>query len=595
MPRAATGTTHERNGRWFAQVTLDKGDRPEFALPKCESRRAAEERTAKLAAMAQTIRGKVDSKTARALLARAASASTKAFPAMEAAAKAIAAGEARPIGGEGTTVADLAELWTSGELARQYPDHIRAKRTVRDDRWRFETYILPLVGHVRIVDFTLDHADHVMRSLPSEHLPSTRRNIAVNLHRLMAMAVYPLRIRPDNPLPRGFLPKMGNPPAKTWLYPSEEAALLGCTAVPLPLRMLYGFLAREGPRVSTAAGLQWRHFDLERGVIRAEYNKSDDHSAVWALTPGVAPALAAWRKHLESRGVPTGPDAFVFVEDDGEKTRAWLKRKAKKTGKRLENKGMRLSTWARGGTLRGHIKMAGLTRAELFEHHEARLPLRIHDLRATFVTLSLAAGRSEAWVMDRTSHKSSDMIQRYRRAARLASELGLGELHRLDTAIPELRPAPPTPEILPISEESQDEAQKSSNDRNDQNSQTPQIRAEPPWGFEPQTCGLRKEVISSTYVAKGRFPEEFSGAPTTPGAESRPPLCESPLTPRARLLAGVARSVAELVEVGDMGAARAALRMLTDTLAEGEGAAPDGVIDLAQHRAAQKGGDKPNR
>jgi hypothetical protein len=35
--------------------------------------------------------------------------------------------------------------------------------------------------------------------------------------------------------------------------------------------------------------------------------------------------------------------------------------------------------------------------------------------------------------------------------------------------------------------------------------------------------------------------------------------------------------------------------MLTDTLAEGEGAAPDGVIDLAEHRAAQKGGDKPNR
>lgn len=60
----------------------------------------------------------------------------------------------------------------------------------------------------------------------------------------------------------------------------------------------------------------------------------------------------------------------------------------------------------------------------------------------TFVTLSLAAGKSEAWVSDRTGHKSSIMINKYRRAARSASEFGLGELAPLDLALPELARPP---------------------------------------------------------------------------------------------------------------------------------------------------------
>lgn len=68
-----------------------------------------------------------------------------------------------------------------------------------------------------------------------------------------------------------------------------------------------------------------------------------------------------------------------------------------------------------------------------------RRRLRAHDLRATFVTLALAAGASEQWVSDRTGHTSSEMLQRYRRAARTAAELemgeGLGPMHRL---IPEI-------------------------------------------------------------------------------------------------------------------------------------------------------------
>ena len=84
---------------------------------------------------------------------------------------------------------------------------------------------------------------------------------------------------------------------------------------------------------------------------------------------------------------------------------------------------------------RADLATAGIDRAELFEATANRQPIRLHDLRATFVTLALAAGRSEAWVADRTGHRSSVMINGYRRAARTAAELGLGELAPLAGAV----------------------------------------------------------------------------------------------------------------------------------------------------------------
>jgi hypothetical protein len=62
----------------------------------------------------------------------------------------------------------------------------------------------------------------------------------------------------------------------------------------------------------------------------------------------------------------------------------------------------------------------------------------VHDLRGTLETLSLANGKSESWISDRTGHRSSQMIARYKRTARTFTELDLGELDSLSEAIPEL-------------------------------------------------------------------------------------------------------------------------------------------------------------
>jgi integrase len=228
----------------------------------------------------------------------------------------------------------------------------------------------------------------------------------------MALAVYPAKIIPMSPLPRGFLPSLGTPKALQYLYPDEDVTLLGAPEVPLSYRVLFGFLDREGLRAGEAQQLRWSDLDLDRGAIALDENKTDDPRS-WALDPGVCRALQAWRDDRTD----TEDDDHVFVDEYGRPIQ----------GEALAEK------------LRDYLEAAGVDRAALFETGPNRRRIRAHDLRATFVTLSLANGKTEAWVMDRTGHTTSQMLNKYRRAARSMAELGQGKLLPLDYAIPELR------------------------------------------------------------------------------------------------------------------------------------------------------------
>jgi hypothetical protein len=112
--------------------------------------------------------------------------------------------------------------------------------------------------------------------------------------------------------------------------------------------------------------------------------------------------------------------ARVFVDEDGE---------------RFE--GPRPSNLA--GRLRAHLKAAGVNRAELYRTTDVRKKVDVHSLRATMITASLACGRTETWVSDRTGHRSSAQINDYRRGARHFSEMGLGGMSPLHEAIPEFQ------------------------------------------------------------------------------------------------------------------------------------------------------------
>jgi integrase len=220
-----------------------------------------------------------------------------------------------------------------------------------------------------------------------------------------------LRFVERSPIPPGFSPKSAARRAYAYLYPDEDRRLLACSALPLAFRLLWGFLVREGTRENEALSLTWECVDLKRGAIRLDKNKTDDPRS-WALDAGVVRALRVYRECFRSDASAGG---LVFVSPNGEA----------------------ISKFGLAELLRAHLDAIGLKqeRPELFATTAERHRIRVHDLRGTFVTLSLAAGRSESWIADRTGHRSTAMINRYKRTARSFAELDLGSPVPLSEAI----------------------------------------------------------------------------------------------------------------------------------------------------------------
>lgn len=316
------------------------------------------------------------------------------------------------VGPAGKTFAQVAKMWTSGELTKLYPDHVAAKRTADLDVSRLDV-LSKVVGDVPVSRFTVGDAERAMQSLPAGLRPATRRQYAQALRRVLELAAYPLRLIPANPLPRLFLPKARNDLALQVLFPDEEAKLMACEAVPLAYRMTYGFLARVGFRKSEAIGdpdtgaepLRWRDFDLTRGVVRVARSKTETPRPV-ALDPDVCAALDTWKAMQDpSEAAP------VFA------------------GVKLAN----------AETFREHLLAAGVDRAELHTRSKDSLPIRIHDLRSTFVTVSMSTGRPDTWIRDKTAHRTVSMLDKYRRAARTFEELNAGPLAPMLDAVAGLR------------------------------------------------------------------------------------------------------------------------------------------------------------
>lgn len=397
-----TGGVLWRSGKPYVRVRLGKNERPLIALA-CQTEAAITERVRMVAEVADEMVDAGLAWQAKATLQEIGAApDARAAERVRIVARRLVANAGAHVSNE-VTVAELAKRWTSGVIAREWPDRVKVKRSAKKDAGIFRMYVNPIIGRVPVSQLKLVHAESVMGSLDASLSSAMRRHVAQCMSRLITIAVYPLKLLPVSPLPRGFLPPITDRKAKSYLFPDEEAALLANAAIPLAMRVLYGLLAREGLRVSEALALDWSDLELTRGMLVLDENKTDDPRA-WALRQDVTRALAAW-KGLS----PVKP--FDLPREE-------LRHQAE--------------------ALRGRLEQTGIQRAQLFEHTASRLRVRVHDLRATFVTLALAHGKSDVWVRDRTGHRSATILETYRRAARTAAELQVGELLPLDEAVPEL-------------------------------------------------------------------------------------------------------------------------------------------------------------
>ena len=427
-----------------ARIRIAKGRRESYALDGCHDRESALTRCHELDDMAQRLRrsdATVD-EIDRLLEMGGKARPGRVWDGIVKAVDDICAGNA-PRAADGKapiTFTDFAKEWTTGALHKKYPDHVRAKKedSARGDRDLLTKYIAPIIGGEALRDLRLEHFEEIMAQESLRKLsPTTRRHVAQVCRHVMSLAVYPAKHIATNPIPGKWLPRKAKPKAKACLYPAEDAKLLACTTIAVERRLAYGILVREGMRAGELAALKWRDVDLERGRIRLDENKTNDPRA-WALRADVARALTWWKEQCapadseDSDGHDEDPLADDLVLPLNLADGAWWLR-----GDDAYDASKKDLTTNR----RGDLRIAGVDRRELFERTAARQPLRLHDLRATFVTLSLASGKTEQWVTDRTGHRSSQMLALYTRQARTWQELGLGECGEMDELIPEIATA----------------------------------------------------------------------------------------------------------------------------------------------------------
>jgi integrase len=564
---------------WRTRIRYGAKQRQRFTI-KLQDRAAAAKRETELRALAHMLTKAGHSAQAPVILRNAAEANTVRFTEIKKLAEGLCAGRFVPKP-RAMTVRELGEDWTSGKLHDQYPDQVRVKSTADDDESRLERHVYPIIGPLSLTDVTLEDLERVMRELkraprrgekadqrkgePPALSGATRQQVARLLVRLFNLAVYPVKALERSPIPKGFVPKLKGAKARAMLYPVEERTLLEKTAIPLERRLLWGMLAREGMRLGEALNLSLSDVDLDRGAVRLDKNKTDDPRA-WALDPSVAMALSVYLKVFRPKVIAS--DA-LFVDEHG---------------RPFQGEGL-------AEQLRQDLEATGLKakRPELFESSEQRLRIRVHDLRGVFVTVNLANGKSEAWISDRTGHRSSQMINRYRRLARNFDELNLGTLAPLDEALPELRVAkasallqakvghevgqPVVPS--PVSALASSEFSAVGHDRLELSANGLRV---------PDDAARTHGQASTTGVSDtGDSKKMHGGPPQGPGSEGEPRERAPDSSPRRALALALNDAIRTATVAGDLHAARVAHEALGRLLQEPEAGAPE-VTDLSSER-----------
>jgi integrase len=430
MSRSATGTLDWSSKPPYVRLTIE-GKRRAFRLATSDALEAEERRKA-LAEIVSKLADANRTSHAEALCQQAAKGDARTLAAVLKIVDGLVVGRERPVvephqarsvsTGEITFKA-VGEIWTSGDLARRFRRRIK-EIDHSENIGRLERYVYPFVyegvsiAETPMREFTTEHADAI--TAQAELPDGSVRHVAQLVSRICKLAAYPLKAIPRSPLPDGWLPPRNLVKEKSYLFPAEEANFHGNTKVPVVRRILVGVCAREGLRKENAVTLEWPDLVLDQGVeamVVLDTTKNG-RGGSWVLDAGTAEALRRWRTICPSKRYVFPASALPLHRRSDEDRPLYVDHLA--------------------AELRDGLLEAGVTRSKLFERGDHRIRLRAHDLRATFVTLALAEGRSEDWVVTRTGHGSSQMIALYRRQAKTAAELKLGWLKPLHEVIPEL-------------------------------------------------------------------------------------------------------------------------------------------------------------
>lgn len=278
----------------------------------------------------------------------------------------------------------------------------RGLTSVRGDRGRLATYVLPIIGPRPIATVTQEQIEAVVIDLDKRVRAKTMSwktasNVWGNVSKLFDDASHAkdrtLRVRSDNPAKGIRGPDRGTKKVKAFLYPSEARALLACEAVPLDFRKAAALAIYLGLRAGELRSLRWDDIDIEHGTVHVHQSYDRDKHAAKAtktksarrftFEPTVRPLLAAMHAEAEGKGLVLDMRRFFKSADD----------------------------------LRTHLRTAGVTRADLFVTDETRKNLTFHDLRATTLTWMAVRGDDPLKIKARAGHSDLATTEGYIRTA----------------------------------------------------------------------------------------------------------------------------------------------------------------------------------
>jgi len=287
--------------------------------------------------------------------------------------------------------------------------------SVRDDRSRLRTHVLPLLASKQMRAIASGHVEDLRDALDEKVRAGdlswrTAQNVWALVHAAFrdasASKNRALRVRKDNPTAHVEPPDRGTAKAKQYLYPNEFLKLVTCDEVPLRWRRLAAVAVYVAARAAELEGLHWDDVDLVRGVIHV-------HRSTRRYTRELKKT-----KTGETRRFAIEPTLLPLLMSLHEETGG--------TGRVLASTPMPNKCELANG-LRLWLAVAGVDRDELFANDATRKWMTFHDLRATGLTWMAVRGDDALRIKQRAGHACFATTERYVREAEAISR-GFGEV-----------------------------------------------------------------------------------------------------------------------------------------------------------------------
>jgi integrase len=287
--------------------------------------------------------------------------------------------------------ADWLERAERGEITTRAGQPYKPS-VLRGFRADFDRYVDPEIGSLRVSEVRRSDVQQLLDGLRAKNLSGSKcRNVLVGLKVLYRRVLEHDEVS-MNPTTNLRLP----PPAGTRervASLTEVAELI--EALPEADRCLWWCAALAGLRRGELRALRWSDIDLEANVIVVSRSWDDREGPVAPKSrKGIrrVPIPASLRKHLVAHKLRTGRDGDDLVFGIGA-TRpfspAWTRRQA-------------LAAWEAANKKRAKAERPPL------------VPIGLHELRHSYVSMTFAAGLSLEQIGDYVGHGSTYMTDRYR-------------------------------------------------------------------------------------------------------------------------------------------------------------------------------------